>query len=454
MAGLIAAALAFLSSVFVWTLFHQAGMDLAGWEVATLALALLSAVLLRRPQTPPLGRTVMAALVALPVWVLFTLVPLPEGLIRFIAPARGAVEGALDGVLPGGGGAAISLEPAATFAAWMHLAACILVFLLVREIAWRASDRDPPWIVALPLAIISGLEAILGLVQFYTGAAGGTGAHGTFANRDHFAGLLEMALPFGAMYGLAVLRRGRTRFRSPLGPALVASGAFAAAALILVGAVHSLSRMGFFCALAGLGVAGALSLPRKRWLMAVPVAAALLFIYLPNDELIARFADFSPNSKADPLDRVNVWRETLPMVPDYAVTGAGLGAYESAFMRYKRLTASVTDSYVHNDYLQYLVELGLPGFVCGLVLVIAVMRAAISAAVRHASPSGRALGAACVASMTALLLHSIVDFNSYIPSNAFSFAWVAGLAVSVMFSSKPVSQPRGAILDVKVISRS
>jgi len=109
---------------------------------------------------------------------------------------------------------------------------------------------------------------------------------------------------------------------------------------------------------------------------------------------------------------------------------------------------------VHNDYLQYLVELGLPGFVCGLILVLAAMRAAISAAIHHSSPAGRALGAACVASMTALLLHSIVDFNSYIPSNAFSFAWVAGLAVSVMFSSKPVSQPAGIILDAKVISRS
>jgi hypothetical protein len=32
--------------------------------------------------------------------------------------------------------------------------------------------------------------------------------------------------------------------------------------------------------------------------------------------------------------------------------------------------------------------------------------------------------------MAALLLHSTVDFNSYIPSNALSFAWVAGLAAS------------------------
>ncbi len=422
MAGLIAVALALLSSVFVWTLFHRAGMDLAGWEIATLALAALAAVLLRRAQAPSPSRTALAALVALPVWVLFTLVPLPAGFIRFVAPARGAIAASLAGVLPGAGDSAISLAPAATFAAWLHLAACILVFLAVREIAWCASDRRPPWVVALPLVAVSVLEAALGLVQFYTGSADGTGAHGTFLNRDHFAGLLEMALPFAAMYGLAALWRGRTRYASPLRPALVASAAFAAAALILLGSIHSLSRMGFFCALAALLVAAAVTLRRKRWLLASPVVAAVLLIYLPNDQLIARFAE------PHPLDRVEVWRQTLPMVPDYLLTGCGLGAYESAFMKYKRTTATVTDSYVHNDYLQYLVELGLPGFVCGLVLVLAALRAAVRAACHHSSPAGRALGAACLASMIALLLHSIVDFNSYIPSNAFAFAWVAGLA--------------------------
>lgn len=440
--------------MFVWTLFHQAGMDLAGWEIAALSLALLSAVLLPRSQAPPPGRTFLAALVALPAWVLLTLVPLPMGLVRLIAPARATIEAALPGAISRGEGVALSVAPAATFAAWLHLAVCVLVFLAVREIAWRASDRHPPWIVALPLVAVSALEAALGLVQFYTGATGGAGAHGTFANRDHFAGLLEMALPFAAMYGLAVLWRGRTRFAAPLRPALLASVAFAAAALILAGAVHSLSRMGFFCAIAGLLVAAAVMLRRKRWLLVGPLAAVLLFLYLPNDELIARFAEFSPSSKANPLDRVEVWRETLPMIPDYLVTGCGLGTYESAFMKYKRLSATVTDAYVHNDYLQYLVELGLPGFLCGLVLVIAAMRAAIVAAYRHSSPAGRALGAACLASMTALLLHSIVNFNSYIPSNAFAFAWVAGLAASAMFSSKPASQAGALVLDAKAIPRS
>ncbi len=332
--------------MLVWTLFHQAGLDFAAWEIATLGVAIPSIVLYLRPQAPPPGRVVTAALIALPVWVL----------------------------------------PAATYAAWLHLAVYILVFLAMRELAWRSS-----WIAALPLVGVAALEAALGLTQTY--------AHGTYLNRDHFAGLLEMALPFAAMYGVAALR-------TPL----AASGAFACAALILAGVVHSLSRMGFLCALAGLAMAVAVTLRRKRWLLlAVP-----LFVFLPKDALIARFVEHAAEG------RLRIWRETLPMVSDYWLTGCGLGRYESAFMKYKRSAPTVTDSYVHNDYLQYLVELGVPGFTLGLILVGAALWTRRDA-----------LGAACLGSMVAMLLHSAVDFNSYIPSNAMVYAWVAGVASGV-----------------------
>lgn len=377
-----AASLALVTSVLLWTLLRRAGLDLAGWEIATLALAPLAVVLLRRPQAPPFSRSFLTALIGLPVWVLITL-------------------------------PAISVAPAATFVGWLHLAGCILVFLIVRETAWRART---PWVAAFPLAAVAALEAALGLAQFYAGAD--AGAHGTFVNRDHFAGLLEMALPFAALYGLALVRQGRMT--------VAGVAAMAAAALILAGVVHSLSRMGFLCAIGGLVLAIAATLRRKRWLLGAPAAAALLFVFLPNDRMIARFAEFS----TQPLDRARVWRETLPMVPDYLLTGCGLGGYESAFMKYKRAAPTVTDSYAHNDYLQALVELGLPGFLCGLVLVGAAVRAAWVGAWRGGSTERRALAAACLGSLAALLLHSLVDFNAYIPSNAMVFAWVAGLAMT------------------------
>jgi len=39
-----------------------------------------------------------------------------------------------------------------------------------------------------------------------------------------------------------------------------------------------------------------------------------------------------------------------------------------------------------------------------------------------------ALAIGCLASMIAMLLHSLVDFNMYVPANGMVFAWVAGIA--------------------------
>jgi hypothetical protein len=37
------------------------------------------------------------------------------------------------------------------------------------------------------------------------------------------------------------------------------------------------------------------------------------------------------------------------------------------------------------------------------------------------------LAIACAGSFTAILLHSFVDFNLYVPANSLLFAWIAGI---------------------------
>ena len=38
------------------------------------------------------------------------------------------------------------------------------------------------------------------------------------------------------------------------------------------------------------------------------------------------------------------------------------------------------------------------------------------------------ISVACIASLTAILLHSLVDFNMYVPVNGLAVAWIAGIA--------------------------
>jgi O-antigen ligase len=434
-----AAALVILSLAFGWTLFQSAGVEPADLNITVFALAVVAPLALRHSSAPPLEPSIAWCLALLPFWVVLQLLPLPPVLVGALSPARAELASAIEPAR----WTPLSAFPVVTLSAWLRLAGCVLLFLAVRELAWYYSDRGTPWRVILPLIFLASLEAVLGLVQFYTGSTP-DGAHGTYHNRDHFSGLMELALPFPIAYGWASWHAGRSRRSSPLRPALFACVAFALAALILLAAIHSLSRMGFLSALFALAILGIAAVPRKRWLLALPVAALAFFIYLPPNQLIERFADLSTADKLASQDRLYVWRETLPMISSYRVAGCGLGTFESVFPRFKRHAPLIVDNFAHNDYLQYLAELGTIGFSLGLLLLTAIVASALRATSRHSSIFGRALAVASLASLGALLFHSVADFNTYIPANAFACAWISAIAASANFSSRPL--PPGKVV--------
>ena len=84
----------------------------------------------------------------------------------------------------------------------------------------------------------------------------------------------------------------------------------------------------------------------------------------------------------------------------------------------------------HNDYLQVLAEAGLAGFVPGILLLVLVLASGLRGATRRGSLDERMLSSAAVASLVAILLHSFVDFNMYVPANGMAVAWIAGIAAS------------------------
>jgi O-antigen ligase len=299
----------------------------------------------------------------------------------------------------------------------------VAVFVMVRDVARRAPEKK--WVCVAPIVGVALLEAGLGLVQGYLGGPE-TSVRGTYVNRNHFAGLLEMCLPFPVMYAMAYLEKSRKRFESPAGPALVACGALTVAAVILLGAVLSLSRMGFLATLFALLVTG-LMVVRKRWIGVglVAVLGVAGVAVLPTNALLLRFGDLAATEDISGDTRAQIWHDTWGLIGSYPLTGAGLGTFESAFLRQQRVAPMNTIDYAHNDYMQVMAELGIPG----LLLMLAMAGRLVWVLGR--ARADRWLAIACMGSLAAIGLHSFVDYNLYIPANAMVLAWVAAVAEGV-----------------------
>ena len=425
--------------------FQGGGVDPKRWEWSALGISVAAALSLSaiaRSGRAPDNKWLFAALSALIVWMMLQLVPLPPAFIRRLSPEHwNAITAAR---LLGGRDlnqwAALSLAPAATWQRLLDVLPAAAAFVAAREMGWWWRNRL--WIAIVPVIGIAWLESALGLVQFYlmrtAGEAGSV--FGTYANRDHFAGLLEMAFPVAMLWAIAAWRKSVAAPDQRIGPALAAAVLLSVAACLLMGIIVSLSRMGFVSTLIAAGFsAGALLFRRvkyavglrRRWQWVGALAVPLLIAtFLPTRELVLRFADLAATEEISRDDRIQIWQDTSKVIAAYAWTGTGLGAYERGLYRYKRVAPTRTVDFAHNDYLQVLAEVGIAGSIPIAIFVVAIFSPLVSSVFRQRRWRNWEWSAGLLGALLAMAVHSLADFNLYIPANALVFAWLSGLAAS------------------------
>jgi O-antigen ligase len=438
--------LAILALALAYAAFQRAGVTPDwNWSLCVIGAAcgLYYLTSLRNPPPRP-GKLTVALLTALVGLAILQMVPLPTSLVAAISPARAEL---VRGTAIAFGSAprwtTLSVAPWQTLGYVLRLAAYALVLLVIREITIGFQGGSNCWAPVWPLIFIAAAEGVLGFAQISGGNTDGF-ARGTYTNQDHYAGLLELVLPFAAVYPFAILYRDRDRHRSPGLPAIKACVPLACAIIILIGILLSLSRGAFLASLAALIVAGALGIGLRdariepsvkisawrKWMPSVLVAVVILlgFVFLPSDPLISRFSELANNEGISADTRARIWHDSVELVKAFPWVGCGFGGYGSAFLRYKTVVPMLSVDYAHNDYLQVLAESGVAGFAIGFVLLLLILRAALRGAIYARSLDDRLLSIACIASFTAILLHSFVDFNMYVPANGLTVAWIAGIA--------------------------
>lgn len=377
-----------------------------------------------------IDRGLLWPLILLPAYVILQLVPLPVALLRVVSPARASLVLALAPVVPGVRFASLSVYPAAGLNRLLVMGGCILIFLLVYQLCRSLGNRR--WAAAAPIVMIAAAEAALGVAQFSSN--GMEGATGTYGNRNHFAGLLEMALPFAFMYPVSIWRRAGRR-QLPARAAAGVCAALGAAALIFLGILCSFSRMGLIGCLGSLACLSALAFRqgfrrRRRWLAAAALGAASVAgaASLTPIRFIERFGKISAKAPAEADLRPQLWRDTTRLIAAYWTVGCGLGAYEPAFTKYKVVDPSGAYDYAHNDYLQILAELGVIGSLLVATFLYAVVTRSLHRLGHRFGPDP--LTAAAMAALAAIIIHSLTDFNLYIPANAMALAWILGISAA------------------------
>jgi len=323
----------------------------------------------------------------------------------------------------------ISVSPGATIRHAALFAGCAAVLLAARRAVLLLRRRA--WLAALPLLIVGVAQAAIGIRQH---SFGDDEIHvrGTFHNRNHFAGFLEMALPLAAGWVVVFARRVDPRAGGGVRAALGAGACAAAALVIVLGIVYSLSRAAFGAAVVGMVALGTGLLPRRVRLPGAVVLAATVVLglaWLAPALLFDRFGRLAGETQ-----RVWLWRETVEMIRERPLVGWGFGAYGTALVARRGPLPDFPDVYAHNDYLQLAAELGVVGLLLLGAATLPAARDVLRAAAGDRDRNRTVLALACLAGMAALATHSLVDFQLYVPANLLSFAWLAGTACGVSAS--------------------
>jgi len=396
-------------------------------------------------RAPALDPLLASLVVLVPGYILFQLIPLPAFLLDALSPARARLVDLVNAVADSRS-APLSVNPAATLAQLLVALGCVITFLLVRDLAWKSRERFA-WATLLPLVAIAVLEAGVGLAQSVLKGD----VRGTLESSAPFAGFLEAALPIVIAVGMAWTFRPSVRRPIVFVRPWAGVATLCVAAMLLGAIVRSGSRMGVVAALCGLLAMCAVSMTtrmnrRTRVATLVGLVAACAFVAaaLPVDQIFGRFASAADLATANRV--LPVWGDTFRLIAEYPLTGAGLGAFGAAFPKYQTTALDTTVAFAGSDYLQLLAELGLLGAPLVLVLLFTAHRRAAHAAVNSPEWHVRLLHVGCTGAITAIGVHSLVDFNLHVPVNALMLAWIAGFAVSGPTNAEPATLSKRRVL--------
>ena len=323
----------------------------------------------------------------------------------------------------------------------LRLVVYILIFLVVMN---NLLKSDYVQLILYALVFTGTLISIYGLIQVVTGSEhvwhfirpaqySGRGS-GTFINPNHFAGFLGMLFPLS----LAALLTGRISM-----PMRILLGY--SALMLLFGIAFSMSRGGWISTtLMLITLIVILGWQKQFRLRSIGLVSIILVIiglfFIKSDFAQDRIGRLSTQGTQEHIgSRKELWNAAVNVWKEERLIGVGPGHFDHRFPSHRPKTIQSSPVRVHNDYLNLLVDWGgigllLAGVWLGTFIFTIIrswkysQRTASDFSTKTSNRAAFVLGSTI--GLGSLALHSFVDFNLHIPSNAMLASTLAALLTS------------------------
>lgn len=339
--------------------------------------------------------------------------------------------------------------------------ACLVIYLLTASVVTSPKVRLG---IILALILLALVNVVIGAIQFRDGNNFmpisflqrydyGKRASGFYICPNHLAGFFEML--GGFCVSIACWSRLRPWAKLIVGYLAV---------MLLAGEALTGSRGGYLSVVASALIFLLLSFLVMRaagkqiaWRITVPVAAALIvsagigFAFFAHNDVLSNRAQMVFEKENMRLD---LWHAALEQWKLQPLMGTGSATYLYYGRHFRSARVQLDPVVVHNDYLQLLAEYGALGtifFAAMLVLHVrngwlnflrlGPKRIAINPRLLS---NAMALHIGALVGLTALIVHSIFDFNMHIPGNALLMAFLLGILANpgVQTSNESPALPR------------
>ena len=365
------------------------------------------------------------------VFCALQLVPLPQGLLAFLAPASAELREFVLTPLGLSASGPVSLDPPATWREVAKHAGYLAAFVAAAQLARNSKGRRMLLVgvavsgIAVALVslghLLANAESLFGLYAFKHARPP---VLSPFGNPNHLSGFLTLGATATLGVALSATERHRAWF---WGLGYVVTGA-----VVLL----SLSRGGIVSFVFGQVLLGLLLLrnresgERRRrellrapsfvWVAVAVISVAFVGVYLAAEQLLAELETADSIEKIS-SSKIELWPPFFEAVKAYPLAGMGRGAFESAFTRFQLEGSSGIFTHPENVVLQLLAEFGL---VPGLLLMLAAGVALFRAQRRLELDT---VEASALAAIVAVLLHDLFDFALELPPTALGSVMLLGI---------------------------